>query len=377
MQKNILLIIESSETGGAENVFIELVRRIDRSSFRVHVALLYEGWLYDRLVELGEQPILVPTRRGAFDFSLFMGIRRLLKELRIDLVHSHLFTTNVYASVCGALAGVPVISTFHGTMDVASGDWAKRIKWFAVNRFSRCSVFVSKYLRDYFVELRLANGAKSRVVYNGIDIDRFRHGLSKPAARGALGLSAGNFIVGCVGDLCPAKDYPSALRAVSLLKERVPGLKLVIAGTKTGMLGELEVLSESLGLEQIVHFLGFRSAIENVLPAFDVYLSSSISEGFSLTIVEAMASGLPVVATRSGGPEEIIRHGDSGLLVEVGAPEAIALALETLYRDRDAAESFSRSGFRQAVANFSVQVMVNGYQSIYGEFGQRKGAGRL
>lgn len=365
MKKNILFIIESSETGGAEGVFAELVERIDRDHYVPHVALLYDGWLLDKLVAAGVTPHLIPTRRGRFDYRLLLGISKVIKRHRIDLVHSHLFTTNVYASVSGVFSRVPVISTFHGTMDVAEQDSAKTLKWQAINRCSRKIVFVSGYLQNYFVEKRLANPAKSLVVYNGINIDRFTHGPAKSEARDGLGLSEKSFVIGCVGDLRPAKDYETALKAAQLLKPVINNFKLVIAGTKTDLLPGLESLRDSLGLRSQVDFLGFRSDIENIFPAFDVYLSSSISEGFSLSVVEAMSAGLPVVATCSGGPEEIICNGETGMLAEVGSPEKISAAIELIYRDKTLAESLTMAGSRLVKEKFSVEAMVAGYQDLY------------
>lgn len=374
MKKNILFIIESSETGGAESVFAELVQRIDRERFTPHVALLYDGWLLDRLRAEGVTPHMIPNRKGGFDVRMLQGISALIRKCDIDLIHSHLFTTNVYASISGALARIPVISTFHGTMDVNMNDRFVWLKWQAINRFSSKSVFVSQYLQDYFVSRKLVNPARAQVVYNGIDINRFRSGPDKVLARRNLGLPEDSFVIGCVGDLRPAKDYQSAIRAVSQLKQKIPHLKLVIAGTKTEMLSELEALSDSLAIRGDLVFLGFRTDIENIFPAFDVYLSSSTSEGFSLTVVEAMAAGLPVVVTRSGGPEEIIRNGETGLLVDVGVPETIAAAIETIYLAQTLAESLSRAGSHDAEVNFSVQAMVENYQALYQDMtGRRSG----
>lgn len=371
MKKNILFIIESSETGGAENVFAELVQRIDRERYVPHVALLYEGWLVDRLKSDGIIPHMIPTGKGGFDFRMLIGISNLVKQCDIHMIHSHLFTTNVYASVIGALFGIPVISTFHGTMDINMGDRFKWLKWQAINKLSSKIIFVSQYLKDYFVLNNLAKKTKSQVIYNGINIARFRCSTSKVDARKGLGIPNSSFVVGCVGDLRPAKDYASALRAVSLLKQARPDIRLVIAGTKTELLYELEALCNTLGIAELAEFIGYRPDIQNVFPAFDVYLSSSVSEGFSLTVVEAMAAGLPVVATRSGGPIEIIRDGETGLLVDSGSPEKIAAAIEAIYRDPNLAVILSRAGKCVAESEFSVQVMVSAYQTLYSElFGE-------
>jgi len=363
--KNILFIIESSETGGAENLFLELVLRIDRSRFNPHVALLYEGWLSERFRENGIDPHMIPTGKGGFDIRLLNGIRLLIKKNSIDLIHSHLFTTNVYASVCGALASIPVISTLHGTMDVDMADSLKKLKWAVVNRFSTRIVFVSRYLLEYFASRKLARASKSLVIHNGIDVERFSNCTTKIDARRNLGLPIDCFIVGCVGDLRPAKDYETALRAMSQLKEHIPSIKLVIAGSKTALLNDLLALSQALGIDEDVYFLGFRPDIENVLPAFDVYLSSSISEGFSLTVAEAMAVGLPIVATRSGGPEEIISDGKTGLLVDVIAPDKIASAIQLIYDNTKFSESLAKAGRLHVEKNLSIERMIEGYHDLY------------
>ena len=192
-----------------------------------------------------------------------------------------------------------------------------RLKWGVINRFSHCSVFVSKHPRDHFVRQGLAEPSLARVIYNGIDVDRFRRSPSRAESRRALGLPPEAFVVGCVGDLRLAKDYPTAIRAFSLIHRQLPQARMIVVGTKTELLVELLALRNGLGLTDAIDFIGFHPDITDVLPAFDVHLSSSVTAGFSLTIVEAMAAGLSVVSTRSGGPQQIVRHGETGLLVDV------------------------------------------------------------
>ena len=365
--KRILLIIESSETGGAETVFAEIAARLDRRRFTPHVALLSEGWLSGRLRSDGLNPTIIPVSAGGLDLKLLRGIRHLVQQLDIEIVHSHLFTTNVYASAACAFSHVPVVSTFHGTMDVEDGDRAKRLKWSVLNRFSRRTVFVSQYLRDHFVRQRLALTSKTQVIYNGTDTERFEHSATRAEARASLGLTPGAFVIGCVGDLRVAKDYSSAIRAAGLVHDQLPHARMIIAGSKTELLPDLLKLRDSLGLSEVVDFIGFQPDVAKVLPAFDVYLSSSVSEGFSLTVVEAMAAGLPVVATRSGGPEEIVRDGETGLLVEVGSPSAIADAILGLQRDEPRARAFADAGARLASKSFSITAMLRAYEGLFDE----------
>jgi glycosyltransferase involved in cell wall biosynthesis len=363
--RKILLLIESSETGGAESVVAELAERLDRTRFTPIVGVLRDGWLVSRIRSIGLEPVVVPSGSGGFDHRLLRGIRRLVGERGIALVHSHLFTTNVYASVACVGTGVPVVSTFHGIGDVAAGDRSKRLKWAALNRCSRSIVFVSRYLQGHFVATGLATRSASEVVYNGVDLARLGGATTRDDARADLGVASDAFVVGCVGDLRPPKDYGTALRAAAILRDAIPGLRVLIAGSTTGLLDELLELRDRLGLAAVVEFVGFQPRIERFFPALDCYLTTSISEGFSLTVVEAMAAGVPVVATRSGGPEEIVTDGVSGLLAPVGDPEAIAAAILRLRNDPALADRLRAAGRDEARARFSVSAMVASYESLY------------
>jgi glycosyltransferase involved in cell wall biosynthesis len=368
--RRVLLLSESSETGGAENVFASLVERIDRARFTPVAALLREGWLADRLRHSGATPRLVPTAPGALDVRLLRGIRRLVRDEHIDVVHAHLFTTSLYASVACALGGPPVIATFHGTMDVGSDDRAKRLKWAVLERLADRVVYVSQYLQAHFESQGLGRRARALVVYNGIDLARFhrspeRAASDRAAARAALQLPEDAFVVGCVGDLRPAKDYATALRAIASLRERLPAIRLVVAGTLTPMLDDLRRLRSELGLDPVVEFVGFQPAIERFLPALDVYLSTSTSEGFSLTVIEAMAAGIPVVSTRSGGPQEILRPGETGVLVPVGDPTAVGEAVLGIARDPAAARRLRHAAAEDVARRFSLDRMVASYEAMY------------
>src|SRR5688572_20754062 len=260
--RKILLLIESSETGGAESVVAELAERLDRTRFTPIVGVLRDGWLVSRIRSIGLEPVVVPSGSGGFDHRLLRGIRRLVRERDIALVHSHLFTTNVYASVACIGTGVPVVSTFHGIGDVAAGDRSKRLKWAALNRCSRSIVFVSRYLQGHFVAAGLAGRGATEVVYNGVDLARLGGTTTRDEARATLGVAPNAFVIGCVGDLRPPKDYATALLAAAALRDSIPGLRVLIAGSTTALLDDLLETRDRLGLAAIVEFIGFQPRIE-------------------------------------------------------------------------------------------------------------------
>lgn len=365
MKRHILYLIESSETGGAENIFSQLVNGIDKQRYTPHVALLYHGPLYDRLVADGLSPVLIDTRAGALDFRLLLGIFRLVRRLDIQLVHSHLFTTNVYASAVRFLTGVPVISTFHGVVDVSPDDSCRKVKWLVINRFSSSVVFVSEGLQREFVRAHLASSQKSRVIYNGVDFSKFQALLPRGEARRRLGIEDAAYVIGCVGDLRPAKGYRYALQSISIITEKIPEAVLIIAGTKTELYQELLALCDELKIQRYVRFLGYRDDVADVFAALDVYLSCSLSEGFSLTVVEAMAAGVPVIATRSGGPEEIVLDGTTGVLVDVAEPAQMAGAILSYRNDPAFGRCVAAAAKRDAGKRFSLQGMIHSYQELY------------
>lgn len=366
MKKNILFIIESSETGGAESVFYDLVTRVDQSLYTPHVALLYNGWLFDKFMHSTVRPHIISPGSGRFDYPLLAGLYRLAKTLDIDLIHSHLFTTNVYSSLVGVLLHIPVIATFHGTMDVSVHDRFAWLKWRTLNVCAREIVFVSTYLKNYFVAGNLAKASKARVIYNGIDIGKFKSDSdTRCATRQDIGVDKDGFVVAAIGDLRPAKDYETAIQAIAVLKDKIPGLVLIVAGTMTDLHPRLEVLCKKLNVSEHVKFLGFRADVIDILKASDLYLTTSTSEGFSLTLVEAMSSEIPVIATRCGGPEEIVSPGKTGILVEKGNYEEIASSIEHVYSNRDEAHMLAENAASDVRHRFSVTRMVGEYQSLY------------
>jgi glycosyltransferase involved in cell wall biosynthesis len=364
-KRNILHIIESSETGGAETVFLRLIEKMDNSYFVPFIGLLYRGWLYDEFRKKGYDPSLLSNKKGGFDHVLLLALLRYIRRYRIELIHSHLFTTNLYSSVAGRLCRIPTISTFHGTMDVNTDDRFKKLKLWLINRCSTRTVYVSNYLRNYFLENGLGSQRNSVVIYNGIDLEDFEEGKIPALSKSKMGLAEDDFVVGCIGDVRPPKDYETLVFTAQILRREMPNVRFVVAGTKTSLGEHLERLVSELGLEEHVFFIGYRDDIREIIGCFDLYLSTSISEGFSLTVVEAMASGIPVVATRSGGPEEIITHNKNGILVDVKSPEQIARAIKLLFQDIQLRSNLASEASKEVRNGFGLSIMIKRYEQIY------------
>lgn len=373
--RNILHVIDTSGPGGAETVFLELARRVDPQRWRSFVAIPGPGWVNDNLVANGFEPIITPLH-GSFDLRYLAALCRAVRKHRIDLIQTHLFAAGVYGSLAGWLCGVPVICTLHGRPDVPANTKYRAAKFAILRRGATKVVFVSESLRGFFLSSSQLEPDRTTVIPDGIDVSVFAP-RRDTSLRRDLGVGDDDVLVGAVGNLRPAKGYDVLLRAAALLQQRAARYRFVIVGDAQGALyEELAALRNALGLERVVTFAGFRNDVERVMNNLDVYVSTSSSEGFSLSVVQAMACWIPVVATRSGGPEEIITHDVDGLLVDVDSPERVAQAIQRLGDEPGTGARLTEAGRTTVAARFTIQHMVSSYHRLYDQCGVPSRVGR-
>ena len=376
--RTILHLIDTTGPGGAETVYLTLATKLDRRRYRSVVTtdvpipgapggeISPRGWLYDALRAGGMEPVVVRTTR-AFDLAYLARVVRLALATRARLIHCHLLTSSVYGSVAGLLTGIPVVATFHGAVDIPSGGRLSAFKVGIINRGARRIVFVSDHLRREMLSATALDGARSVVVHNGVDADRFRPAPNDRLRR-ELGIAADVLLVGALGNVRSPKGYDVLLECAALVSASSRRVCFVVAGDGTGDRELYEgLLSQRarLGLEGSVHFVGYREDVAGFLNGLDVFVLPSRREGFSLSTLEAMACGLPVVATRSGGPEEIVEDGESGLLVPAGDARLLARAIERLRGDERLRGSLAARARSRAAASFSIDGMVGAYQRMY------------
>ena len=211
-----------------------------------------------------------------------------------------------------------------------------------------------------------------QTIHNGVELSRFQGRITRDAARQELALPTDKPIVGAVGRLVPVKDHACLVEAVALLGREGLQPMLVIAGDGP-LRGATEERASALGIEHQVRLLGHRNDIERVLAALDVFVLPSRSEGLNNTILEAMAAGLPVLATRVGGADEMVVDGATGLLVEAGAPEKLATALRRLLSDPAMAATMGRAGRARAEMDFDLARTVLKYERLYTDLARASG----
>ena len=360
----VMHVIDTGGPGGAETVFLQLATRLDPARFQSVAVVENKGWLAEQL----EKRSLVPhilSAKGSFKTGYLLALRRLVRHRKIDVLVAHLYGSAIYASLLGRITCVPVVSVLHGQSDVAGSDSDRlaSLRSGIVRKGSRKVIFVSEHLKDYLgPRLRLAE-SQCTVIPNGVDTEVFRP-LRDRSLRSELALADDAILVGAIGNIRPPKAYAVLLRAARILLDRSQRFHFIIAGDCSNDLGrELIELSRRLGIEQQLSFLGLRTDVARILNNLDAFVLSSRTEGFSIACIEAMACGIPVIATRSGGPEEILEDG-AGILVPTDDPEAIARAVDDVTSSKDLAEALTTKALKRVQHRYSLGRMVSQYEAI-------------
>lgn len=359
---NVMHVIDTGGPGGAETVFLHTASRLDPARFRSSAIVNSRGWLSERLGERALEPHIL-SAKGSFNTRYLRNLIGITRGTRADVIVAHLYGSAIYASIAGAVTRTPVISILHGQTDVSGAGRLPGLKSAIVRRGSRKIVFVSERLRDALApQLRLP-GSRCVVIPNGVDTSMF-HPTGERPLRAELGLADDTVLIGAVGNVRPAKAYDILLNAASILLRGSGRHHFAIAGECSGKLGrEIIELSRKLGIERHVSFLGLRSDVARILNSLDVFVISSSTEGFSIACIEAMACGVPVVATRSGGPEQILAE-DAGVLVPTGDPAELARGIEQIATSKEVATALTARALKRVHDEYSLAKMISRYEDL-------------
>lgn len=358
----VLHVIDTGGPGGAETVFLQTATRLDPVRFQSTAVVGSMGWLAKQFQDRGISPCIVPAR-GSFNVRYLSTLLRLARQYKTDVIAAHLYGSSVYASVVGTLLSIPVVSILHGHSDVPDAERFSSLKSAIVRRGSRRVIFVSERLQDHLRSRFRLTAEQCAVIPNGVDTGVFRPSRDR-FLRAELGLGDDMALLGAIGNIRKPKAYDVLLRAARTLADRSLRFHLVIAGDCANDLGsQLQQLSTELGIERHVTFLGLRPDVSRILNNLDVFVLSSHTEGFSIACVEAMACGIPVVATRSGGPEQIL-DGEAGLLVPTGDPESLAVAVERIISSKELAATLTARGMKRVHEQYSLTTMLSRYEAL-------------
>jgi len=360
---------------GTEIQLTEMIRRIDKEKFEIHLCCFEES---PRMQELSAHctPIVLPVRK-LLSINGLKQIRRLrhyIKTNDIDIVHTWMVDANIVGTLAAIGSGCKASVSSRRNL----GYWwtpKYRVVYWCLNRYTTRFLANSHRVRDAVIEAEGVSSEKVDVIHNGVDATRYTPGCGDPSVLRSLGVPDGMRIVGIVGNLRPVKDHALFLRAAKLIAESVPDVGFVLVGVGP-LRHELAEQAEDLGIKDQVFFSNGKGAVVDYLGRMCIGCLSSESEGFSNALLEYMAVGLPVVATQTGGNIEAVENGVSGYLVPPGDFVTFANRIIELLNDEKIRAKMGREALARCRTMFDIGGVIQCYEDYYAELalGARQGS---
>lgn len=358
----ILHVIDTTGPGGAETVFTQLAAACNQQGYRSLAIIRGPGWVEDQLNALSIEYKVIDSK-GSFNISFLLNLVKVIFSENVKVIQSHLLGSNVYSSLAGILTKTPVVSTFHGHVDISPQERFQKAKLEIISVGSRHIIAVTNELLKSLQSMGNTRvKEKAEVIANGVDVDRF----SKSKINDSLIDSTKEIVFGCLGNIRKAKNYFLAVDFISQLRNSGVNANLVIAGDDSGTLaGELKSYVDSIGLTSHITFAGFIDDVENYLNGIDIFLMSSSSEGHPLALTQALASGLLVISTPSG-IEEIVEHGETAFISAEHTAESLTQVFkEILSLSGSELQSVRKKCRETAIKKYGISNMTNSYLSKY------------
>ncbi|MGH2443899.1 MAG: glycosyltransferase, partial [Chloroflexota bacterium] len=357
----IAYLLNQFEDGGAERQLIELIKRLDPVRFR---PLLYlgssSGCIARELDGLNIPIRYVRGKRGGKYAALKLA--REFRRERPKIVHSWMFVANTWARIAGTLARVPIVITSDRGMDTEVSR-LHRIADMLLSPGSDHVIVNAHAVAQNVHDTRYVSRDKITNVYNGVDLDLYGRPMDRKLAKRALDLPLDVPVIGMVASFCARKRWDVFLEAVEKVNAGHAVTAICVGDGE--LRGQMEEYARALGIEQQVRFLGVRADVPNMMAAMDVFVLSSDDEGMPNVVMQAMAAGLPVVATDAGGTDEIVSTGKTGFLVDRGDSETLAQKICTLLEQPELMAEFGRAGRQLVERDFTFTKSVKRMVELY------------
>lgn len=362
--KRICHLIWALEPGGAERQVITIAKWQKEHGYEPRVVCLTrKGLLAEELESRGIPVDLIEKKPGA-DFSVIKRLGNFLNQNQIDLLHTHVPTAGLWGRLAALGAKkCRVIVSEHSDMAATNPKfkWVNRALTFRTDAY----LVVSEHIKN-LMEGAGIDGSKIKVVRNGIPLPESMNKESRKKMRESLGYQASDFVIGTVGRLEERKDHSMLLTAAREVIRAVPGARFLLVGDGPCR-QNLEDQTGALGIEKQVRFAGVQQNIPDWLSVMDVFVLSSITEGISISLLEAMSFSKPCVVTRVGGNPEVVTDNLDGKLVPAKDPFSMTLTLVELLRSPDRAERLGRAARERVFEKFSIDAMMKGIDGVYRE----------
>lgn len=353
----IVHVVFSLKCGGLEKMVIDLVSELNKRGYNNSICCLdNEGELLELTTERGID-VFFMNRQNGFDWKLIFKLAKILRKSNVDVVHTHNMGPLFYGSLAAKIANVPVIiNTRHGREKKSLYSWV----WNINNKVVVISDDAKREMHKY----NHIKKSRSVVIYNGVDLNKYSFDNYKSNVRKELNLDEDTYIVGTVARLSEEKDQITLINTFYDVAKVISKVRLVLIGDGP-LRNKLEEYAIGLNLRDKVLFLGFRKNIPMLLSGFDVFVLSSLTEGLSLTLLEAMAAKKPIVATNVGGNPEVVVEGITGFLVPPKDTDKMSEAIITLLKNSELRKKMGEAGRKRVEDKFSLDIMVSEYIKTY------------
>ncbi len=359
----VLQLVEGMNWGGAETKLLELIDHMDRDRFETTVCSLGMGdRIRSRFDELGIAFVSF-ERRSRMDPKLIWDVSSLIRKEKIDVVMTTLFYADVIGSLASAVSPNKAVFSWE---TISAPEWLVWHRLWAYRfaiRFASKVISVSRATGKWLVEKRGVPEEKVTVIPYGVNLERFRDG-NNPELRRELGISPETLVAGVVARLHSQKGHRYLIEAARTIIPQVDDVKFVLVGDGE-LRNDLERSAEQAGIREHFVFLGFRSDVAELLRTFDLFVLPSLYEGLPNVVLEAMATGLPVVATAVDGTVELVDDGVTGYLVEPRRPAALHEKITALLKDPELRSQFGRAGRARVEREYSLRSQVDNFQELY------------
>ncbi len=368
MKKKILHLTFDMRIGGTEQVIKNLIEGRDKDSFEMSIFCLEKpiGPFGQMLIDRGVSVTAIQRKEG-FDFSVIRQIRAHIKQHKIDILHCHQYTPWVYGTLAAISIGIRVIFTEHGRFYPDKTSWKRKVINPLLTLFTDKITVISKATRQALVDYEYIPEHKIEVIYNGI-IPLKADPEKTKKLKLKLGIKESTRVLGTIARFDPIKNHSMMINAFEILLDQCPDTVLIMVGD-----GEerenIEKQIDDLSMHANVILTGYISEPESYLACMDIFLLSSLSEGTSMTLLEAMSLSKPCVVTKAGGNAEIIEHEVNGIVTENGDEIAFADGVNELLDNPGKRKSMARASFQRYQQYFTVSQMVEKYQQIYRPIG--------
>ncbi|MFA6216035.1 MAG: glycosyltransferase [Candidatus Omnitrophota bacterium] len=360
---NLLFLNYSFDIGGIETLILAMCRSLDKSRFNISVCSFKEkNFLKNEFEQLGIAFYQEKKQEG-IDLKLIIKLSKLFKDQNIDIVHSHNAAQWFYAVLaCIGLKKTKIIHTQHSTLRPEEFKLIYFLRYLAIR--TTAVVCVVKNVAEYLLVKAKVNAKKIKVVYNGIDTKKYSNEAALKPDKTVFGIPSVCRVIGNIARLAPVKDHKTLMDGFKIAFSQLPDIRLLLIGNGP-MMEELKQYARQLNIEKEVIFLGDRRDIPELLRILDIFILSSLSEGLSITLLEAMSAALPIIATEVGGNPEVIANSKTGLLIPSRSPDKLAQAIIWMLQNHQESITMGRRALQVVIEQFSIEKMTSEYEKLY------------